>query len=131
MVNHISDVAKLLGLRLGQEFSVDDKVYWFTKDGLRSIDDETDNYRVLGMLIDGTADIAKLPSKPHINDVYFIPNISNSNLCTALTWTGDDFDIFHYRRGLVCESREEAKKLAKTFLAVAGGHIIANSPSKN
>lgn len=83
------------------------------------------------MLLDGMADIAKLPPKPHINAVYFIPNISNSNLCTVLTWTGDDFDIFHYRRGLVCESREEAKKLAKTFLAVAGGNIIANSPSKN
>ena len=28
-------------------------------------------------------------------------------------------------------NKEEAKKLAKTFLAVVGGHIIANSPSKD
>lgn len=120
MSNYINKVAKMLNLELGQEFIVTDivgKVFWFTKATLMSIDENHNtgcaNHKILGMILDGTVAINILPHKPQINEVYYVPNLSAKCLYSPFRWANDEFDILHYRRGLVCKTAKEAKKLAK------------------
>lgn len=120
MSNYINKVAKMLNLELGQEFIVTDivgKVFWFTKNTLMSIDENHNtgcaNHKILGMILDGTVAINILPPKPQINEVYYVPNLSAKCLYSPFRWANDEFDILHYRRGLVCKTAKEAKKLAK------------------
>ena len=119
----MSEVAKMLGLEIRQQFTIGDdirRIFWFTKTTLMSVneklDEEASNYDVLGMILNGAVSIHKLPPKPQIDEVYYIPTLSVRELCTPFTWVNDEFDMIHYRRGLVCKTAEEAKKLAKSVL---------------
>lgn len=55
---------------------------------------------------------------PEKGDVYYIPTLSNCNLCGELTYGDDYFDRLYKKRGLIFKTKEEAIEAAKKMLEV-------------
>jgi hypothetical protein len=109
--NKMKDVAKLLGLSIGEKFKikgVEDKLYYLTPRGIYTKDDNNKHdIRVPSELIidllKDTSKVIKLPWCPsRVGEEYFIPILcsSSANLKTL------------YNSGLVCKSFEEAEALS-------------------
>lgn len=132
MANHMSEVAELLEVELGEAFQIDncrsvaEMYYRLTEDGLEQSDtpngewNEGDEW-ILALLLTGEADIIQLPWKPQDGKQYYIPRITvySENMYDIFCWDGDDYDKERYHMGLVCKTSAEAIKLAKKMLAVA------------
>ena len=132
MANHMSEVAELLEVELGEAFQIDncrsvaEMYYRLTEDGLEQSDtpngewNEGDEW-ILALLLTGEADIIQLPWKPQDDKQYYTPRITvySENMYDIYLWDGDDYDKERYRMGLVCKTSAEATKLAKKMLAVA------------
>ena len=132
MANHMSEVAELLEVELGEAFQIDncrsvaEMYYRLTEDGLEQSDtpngewNEGDEW-ILALLLTGEADIIQLPWKPQDGKQYYIPRITvySENMYDIHCWDGDDYDKERYHMGLVCKTSAEAIKLAKKMLAVA------------
>ena len=73
--NLIPEIARMLGVELGEEFKVegDNRTYWFDLDGLHSgeyvAEDEDD--AMLHDLLCGEVEIVKLPWKPKKGETYY------------------------------------------------------------
>ena len=132
MANHMSEVAELLEVELGEAFQIDncrsvaEMYYRLTEDGLEQSDtpngewNEGDEW-ILALLLTGEADIIQLPWKPQDDKQYYTPRIAvySENMYDIYLWDGDDYDKERYRMGIVCKTSTEAIKLAKKMLAVA------------
>ena len=132
MANHMSEVAELLEVELGEAFQIDncrsvaEMYYRLTEDGLEQSDtpngewNEGDEW-ILALLLTGEADIIQLPWKPQDDKQYYTPRITvySENMYDIYCWDGDDYDKERYRMGIVCKTSAEATKLAKKMLAVA------------
>ena len=133
MANYMREIAKLLGLELGEIFQVDNDdllknyCFRFTKIGLEFSESKNDNiwitsdsYTVFSLLR-GELSVIKLPWKPKNDEEYYIPNISNAIGYNRFYWKGDNLDDRYYNLGLVVKSKEDAIALRKKMLAVAKG----------
>ena len=132
MANHMSEVAELLEVELGEAFQIDncrsvaEMYYRLTEDGLEQSDtpngewNEGDEW-ILALLLTGEADIIQLPWKPQDGKQYYTPRITvySENMYDIYCWDGDDYDKERYRMGLVCKTSAEATKLVQKMLAVA------------
>lgn len=133
--NCMAEVAKLLGVELGESFKITSDTqgdypgdyqnyYRFTENNCfeTSVDGvkwETATVIVLrGILMGGTR-IIKLPWKPKYDEEYYIPCISNAFGYIKFYWKGDDSDDKYYNLGLIFRSKEEAIALGQKMLAVA------------
>ena len=128
--NYMAEVAKLLGLELGEVFFIkeypsDSKMYLkFTENGLeQSLDKDSwtkATGRVWERIITGALKINKLPWKPREGEKYYVPRIAvqPEDRHFYYYWTYDDINIKHYHMGIVCKTPEEAIKLANKMLAV-------------
>ena len=132
MANHMSEVAELLEVELGEVFCVDnclsvaERYFRLTEDGLEQSDTPNGEWEdgdewILALLLTGEADIIQLPWKPQNGKQYYTPRITvySENMYGIYCWDGDDYDKERYRMGLVCKTSSEATKLAKKMLAVA------------
>ncbi len=128
--NYMAEVAALLGVELGEVFKISDGnyggslYYRLTKEnGIKYSKDNINWKRGMEMiLIDlllGDVMISKLPWKPQEKEKYYLPNISNVDLCDCYCWDNDECDEEYYKRGIVCKTKEEAIALTKKMLAVA------------
>lgn len=130
MANCMKEVAKMLGLELGETFRItkdnDERIRYFrlTKEGIivsqdsvRWSDDTTTF--VLEDILAGRAKVATLPWKPKNNEVYYIPRIhpNDSFMWLSATWEGNNADNKLYQLGLVCVTREEAIAMTKKMIA--------------
>lgn len=131
--NYMTEVAKLLGVEVGEAFQVDgdpslkDCVFRFSDSDLQLSEVIGDNdtwilandSRLLGLL-HGNLSISKLPWKPKINEEFYIPCIhySESSMATRLRWRDDNADNKFYQFGLVCKTREEAIAVSKKMLGI-------------
>ena len=105
MSNYMEKVAEMLGVKLGERFRINGKVFWLDKDGIRS--DTGGRYAgLLNCLLTGEYTIEKLPWKPKNGDDYFVGTMG----CSASTnsWRGDYFDYALYYTGNCFRTREEA-----------------------
>ena len=87
MANHMSEVAELLEVELGEAFQIDncrsvaEMYYRLTEDGLEQSDtpngewNEGDEW-ILALLLTGEADIIQLPWKPQDGKQYYTPRIT-------------------------------------------------------
>ena len=127
MANHMTEVAKMLGVGLGEVFSIkyDEGLYnyyfRFTENGLERSPDGINNWSIahnltLIAVLNGTATIKR---KPKYNEKYYIPSISNAFGHNSFYWRGDDSDEKYYNFGIICKSKEEAIALRQKMLAVA------------
>lgn len=141
MTNHIAKVAKMLGVGLGEVFSIkyDKGVYncyfRFTENGLERSPDGVNNWdsawtSYYHNLLTGSEVIVNY-WKPKIDDEYYIPSFAfyPDKRYTPLIWDGGDFDYFWLTNGLVCKTKEEAIKMTDKLLALAKKHILFHKVS--
>lgn len=115
--NLIPEIAKLLGVELGEEFKVegDNRTYWFDLDGLLVSDDDaekvyTATHVPLVGLVRGDIEIVKLPWKPKRGDAYYTFEIFRGKwVVRSLWWTGAPCSYALLDKGWVFRTKEEAE----------------------
>ena len=130
MDNKMIEVAKLLGVEIGEVFFIreypsDSKMYLkFTENGLERSLDKDSWAKAAGwvweQIITGALKINKLPWKPREGEKYYVPRIAirPEDRHYYYYWTYDDINIKHYHMGLVCKTPEEAINMTNRMLAV-------------
>lgn len=131
MANHMTEVAKLLGVELGKSFEISDipdgrvhlkwqRCYRLSSAGIELSNDnvhwEKCTGEVLEWLLMGEIGI-KLPWKPDMHGSYYSPLPTNEDLWGGNIWTGSVHDIRRLKYGLVFKTKEEAVMAAKKMLA--------------
>ena len=128
MTSHMKEVAKLLGVELGEVFFIkeypsDSKIYLkFTENGLeQSLDKDSwtkATGRVWERIITGALKINKLPWKPREGEKYYVPRIAirPEDRHYYYYWSNSGVDIKRYDMGIVCKTPEEAIALTEKML---------------
>lgn len=125
--NLIPEIAKLLGVELGEEFQVkgdDETTYIFTDDGLKITYDggigivEISSDAAFVALVMGKDEIVKLPWKPKKGEDYYTFGSSIGEWeVSRQRWTCHPFDLAVLAKGWAYRTREEAEsalpKIAK------------------
>nr|DAW24632.1 MAG TPA: hypothetical protein [Caudoviricetes sp.] len=111
--NYMQDVAKMLGVKLEEEFMVteDDSIYKLTKDGLEYKSDDGNRYyanNVFLNLLDGTIEIVKLPWQPKSGDEYYYPACNFKDVFST-NWTYSVVDFAYKEAGLIFKTYEECE----------------------
>ena len=135
MANYMAEVAKLLGVELGESFKITSDTqgdypsdyqnyYRFTENNCfeTSVDGvkwETATVIVLRGILMGDVRIIKLPWRPSRGDVYYMPSVTSIGKYIKLFWTGSRNDEGSYQQGLVLRTKKEAIELAEEMLDVA------------
>lgn len=133
MTNRIAEVAKMLGVELGEVFFFKGRsgcyTYYpkthlkFTESGLKESADRTSWHSAPAWmwkgLITGALQAIKFPWKPSYGDVFYMPSVINENKYIRLFWHDSGTYKSFYQQGMVCRTKEEAIKLAEEMLDVA------------
>ena len=132
--NYMAEVAKLLGVELGESFKITSDThgdyqnyYRFTENNCLEMSDDGVEWKMINAevllkrILMGNIRIIKLPWKPQKDEKYYIPciNINPVHMYDEYYWNNDNIDIGYYRMGLVCKTQEEAIALTEKMLAVA------------
>ena len=127
--NLIPEIAKMLGVELGEEFKVegDNRTYWFDLDGLHSgeyvVEDEDD--AMLHDLLCGEVEIVKLPWKPKKGEDYYTFGGSDGIWRVSQQhWTCHPFDLAVLAKGWAFHTREEAESALPKVAAEMGVKFI-------
>lgn len=117
--NLIPEVAKLLGVELGEEFKVkgdDETTYIFTDDGLKLTYDggigivEISSDVAFAALVKGKDEIVKLPWKPKKGDVYFTFELLGGKwVVRSFWWGGFPNEYALLGKGWIYRTCEEAQ----------------------
>ena len=127
--NLIPEIAKLLGVELGEEFKVkgDITTYIFTDDGLKLTYDggigivEISSDVAFAALVKGTDEIVKLPWKPKKGDGYYTFEIFRGKwVVRSLWWTGAPCNYALLDKGWVFRTKEEAEDALTKVAAEMG-----------
>lgn len=114
--NLMPEVAKLLGVELGEEFTVYDTevgihgrtVFLITDKGLVCKEEpKRDNDYVMKGLLLGTMEIEKLPWVPKVGDSYYYPSQYLACVQRAC-WSGSLLDLTLYALGMAYRTEETA-----------------------
>ena len=137
MANYMAEVAKLLGVELGESFKITSDTqgdypgdyqnyYRFTENNCFETSGDGDKWETAtvivlrGILMGGTR-IVKLPWKPREGEKYYVPRIAirpyDRHYCYY--WDNSGVDIKRYDMGIVCKTPEEAINMTNRMLAVA------------
>ena len=113
--NYMADVAKMLGVELGEEFKINGSnlIYKFFENGLyfRCIEDWLPvKYEFLD-LIKGELEIVKLPWKPKVGDVYYRPRDYHTAFSETVTdfWRDTVNDFALKEAGMIFKTKEECE----------------------
>jgi hypothetical protein len=119
--NLIPEVAKMLGVELGEEFKVkgyDELVYRLTNDGLKLTHDsgielaDVSAKVAFAALLNGKDEIVKLPWKPKKGEKYWgfwYSSVNDAWLVLLYTWANNPADLALYKVGWVYRTEKEAK----------------------
>lgn len=123
--NLMPEIAKMLGVELGEEFKIKgyDPTCWFDLDGLHFdgwvAEDEED--AMLHNLLCGEAEIIKLPWKPKKGDVYFTFGLLGDKwVVRSLWWGGFPEEYALLDKGWVYRSEKEAQAALPKVAAEMG-----------
>lgn len=126
--NLIPQIAKMLGVELGEEFKVVYKTSFeiicnFTKEGLfvhKGCSGKHDK-ELLADIICGKAEIVKLPWKPKKGDAYYTFEIFRGKwVVRSLWWTGAPCTYALLDKGWVFRTKEEAEDALTKVAAEMG-----------
>ena len=139
--NYMAEVAKLLGVELGESFKITSDTqgdypgdyqnyYRFTENNCLEISDDGVEWKttiaavLLKHILMGDIRIVKLPWRPwrpQIREKYYVPRIAirPEDRHYYYYWSNSGSDIKRYDMGLVCKTPEEAIALTEKMLAVA------------
>lgn len=132
--NLIPEIAKMLGVELGEEFktNINDEIYQITKkEGMwrKKMNDEghfdmwEEVPRCFIKVLSGDAEIVKLPWKPRKGDVYYtFVRTGIDCTCTLISyqWDGCVIDIALLKAGWVYKTRAEAEAALPKVAAEMG-----------
>lgn len=128
--NLIPEIAKLLGVEVGEEFKVkgdDEQTYRFDADGLKVIYSCLRKKRgafanaMLGSLLAGEEEIVKIPWKPKKGDGYYTFEIFRGKwVVRSLWWTGAPCTYALLDKGWVFRTKEEAEDALPKVAAEMG-----------
>lgn len=128
--NLIPEIAKMLGVELGEEFKIKGReyIFHFVDNGLvacRTDGSELPHENCLAhflWLINGEEEIVKLPWKPKFGDRYFGFFKFNGKLriCRYDIWRGTVEEEAQYRCGWIFRTREEAEAALPKVAAEMG-----------
>lgn len=117
--NLIPEIAKMLGVELGEEFKIKGRegaIYKFIVDGLLVSDDDAEKvYTTAHMplvgLVRGDIEIVKLPWKPKHKDKYWTFYINNHDKLDTdwNIWTEEVAELARLKAGWVYRTRAEAE----------------------
>lgn len=111
--NYMQDVARMLGVELGEEFKIsnDAHIYRITKYGVEYMLANKmwnrDTFALL-KLLNGEIEIIKLPWQPKKGDEYYYPGEGFNNICRAL-WENSVFGFAYKEAGLIFKTYEECE----------------------
>ena len=104
-MNHMEEVARMLGVELGERFMVGDEKCYIAKEGL--MDDGGGHCpRTLTYLLTGENTIKKIPWKPKNGDRYFA--VMTDRETDIYRWGDDCIDFSFYFAGNCFKTEEEA-----------------------
>lgn len=109
--NYMADVAKMLGVELGEEFKiVSPLLYKFTEQGLFFKDNKEWNYAYVTLddLLIGEVEIVRLPWQPEHGDRYFYPN-KIFTVALRAEWIGSSCDFAYREAGMIFRTAEECE----------------------
>lgn len=122
--NFMTDVAQILGLKLGERFQVYDPNYgavqnWceymLTKDGVvqnwlnpSGLPEKGATHVDLECLICGGFKVVKLPEFPKKGDIYYMNNVATETV-EFRSWEGNVFDLAMKTLCMVYRTKEEAE----------------------
>ncbi|WP_304110665.1 hypothetical protein [Phascolarctobacterium succinatutens] len=122
MANLIPEIAKMLGVELGEEFKVrsifegspNNKIYHFGTKELFYTHEKNQNKikdeYTLTELINGDAEIVKLPWKPKAGDEYYSFGCAREEwFVRKQQWTNHPLDLALLDKGWVFRTKEEAQ----------------------
>ena len=114
--NLISEIAKLLGVELGEEFIIENadrkETVVLGMDGLHVIQPNNvlgpDHGKLLSKVLQGLYEVKKLPWEPREGERYCYPSVSAKNVdCTD--WICCSFDYAMKALGMIYKTPEEAQ----------------------
>ena len=129
--NYMAEVAKLLGVELGESFKITSDTqgdyhnyYRLTENNCLEISDDGVEWKttiaavLLKHILMGDIRIIKLPWKPREGEKYYVPRIAirpyDRHYCYY--WDNSGVDIKRYDMGIVCKTPEEAIALTEKML---------------
>lgn len=123
MANYMTDVAKLLGVEIGEEFEIQypspcdiKTTAVFSANGFNIV--HTDSvilqpywkYAELHALLEGTLTIKRKPWKPKYGDYYWAVSANPDDSFCYLKWEGTISDYSNYKLGNCYKTMSEAKE---------------------
>lgn len=126
--NLMPDVAKLLGVELGEEFIIENKdrkeTVVLAMDGFHVIQPNNvvgpDHGKLLSKVLQGLFEVKKLPWEPKYKERYYRPNIIYKRVSDVL-WRGSALDYALKELGMIYRTREEAEAhLAEDYERLTG-----------
>ena len=130
--NYMSEVAKMLGVNIGEEFIIQNadrkENVILAMDGLRipfphGMAEMDDDGRLLLEVLQGHYEIIKLPWNPEYGDGYYFPSVNTKGVIHGV-WHGAFLDYAMKALGMVYRTREEAEKnFAKDFKKLTGKEV--------
>lgn len=120
MYSRMNDVAKLLGVRIGENFEINDKTgkFVFDNKGLYSMSIQSYCYKELNALLSGDLKIKPQPVKPWKpadNKTFYIVNECGDVVQDL--WWGDCADIMYYKLGNCYPTEADARKHRDKWIA--------------
>nr|DAU89115.1 MAG TPA: hypothetical protein [Caudoviricetes sp.] len=127
--NLIPEIARMLGVELGEEFKVKGRegaIYKFIVDGLLVSDDDAEkvytnaNMPLVG-LVRGDIEIVKLPWKPTMYEEYWtFGKLGKKLIVGTLSWREFPYEILLFDKGWVYRTRAEAEAALPKVAAEMG-----------
>lgn len=111
MVNHMGEIANMLGVKLGEEFMCNGKNYYLCQTGLIEIRKDShggcDDYTLVNILA-GALTIQRKIWKPNEDDIYWHIDAFGNPVLDK--WTGHSYDLILYKVGNCYKTEADAKR---------------------
>ena len=126
--NCMADIAKMLGVELGEEFIIENKdrkeTVVLAADGFHVIQPNDilgpDHGKLLSKVLQGLYEVKKIPWEPQRGDVYFILN-TMALFIESFVWGDSTFDYAAKNMGIIYRTKAEAKAhLEEDYERLAG-----------
>ena len=119
MTNYMTEVAKILGVELDEEFEVRGYTYKLTNNGLVCTmfpqKDEEDYEHMLRVILTGEYPIKRKPWKPKEGESYYIVETNGS--IGVEEWWAETIDMNYYKIGNCYRTSEEAEANHEKWVA--------------
>lgn len=133
--NYMSEVAKLLGVNIGEEFIIQNadrkENVVLAMDGLRIPFPhgmaEMDDGRLLLKVLQGLYAVKKKPWEPKNCDDYYVLNVTTGRI-ECYSWGANTFDLAVKSLGIIHRTKEEAEAhLAEDYERLTGKKLHENA----